>query len=55
MKIVRSLARNAIGLAGMASITFGVEQYSRPAGFVVAGMFLILCALVDAFETRPAA
>ena len=49
---LRALARDALGLAGVGAITFGVALIYRPAGLVVIGLFA-LAAAVRLSRTGP--
>lgn len=42
------LARDAAGLAGAALISCGAGMIYRPAGFIVAGLLLLVGAVLDA-------
>lgn len=45
------LFRDAIGLAGAASLVYGVSLIHRPAGFIAAGGMALAAALVSARRT----
>lgn len=45
----------ALVLLGAAAVTFGVQMWSVPAAFIIAGIFLIGFAVEIAIEDRPKA
>jgi hypothetical protein len=43
-----SITRDVAGILGAASVSYGAWCIYRPAGFIVAGAFLLIGALLDA-------
>jgi hypothetical protein len=39
-----SLARDALGVGGLAAITYGAWLIYRPAGFIIGGLFAVVAA-----------
>jgi hypothetical protein len=48
LKKIRLPARDIAGLAGAALIAFGAGMIYQPAGFIVAGVLLLVGAMLDA-------
>lgn len=46
--VVPSLAIDAVGIAGAAAISYGTWEVYRPAGIIVAGILMLMFALVMA-------
>lgn len=42
----RQLAFDALGLAGIASITEGAREIYQPAGWIIAGLFVVAYAVM---------
>lgn len=47
-RMARIVARDAIGLIGAASISYGAWLIYRPAGFIIAGAFCVVFAVFSA-------
>lgn len=53
-KLLAALSlRDVLGVTGAASFTYGAWLIYRPAGFLVAGVFLLVGAFLDARATPP--
>ena len=47
MEKLRTAIRDCVGVAGVIAVSYGALEIYRPAGFVVAGTFLLAWALYD--------
>lgn len=49
-----SMARDVLGLGGLAAITYGVALIYRPAGFIIGGVLAVTVAALLAFLDQKA-
>lgn len=47
-----SIAVNAAGIGGIASITYGVAEIYRPAGFITGGIIVLSIVLLLAWRSK---
>lgn len=46
VNLTPTFARDALGLIGLAAITYGAGLINRPAGFIVGGLFAVAAAVL---------